>query len=151
MKHRKNIFATLFALILVVSIIATSAAASAKDKDNSPVETMPEIVSVDSPADCDVPSLEDFVRNLDSLTEQEKSALVRTKLVNVIAELAKFEKQIDDIYARMTDENANKLYDEISDIDDKITDVLERNSALWERVNDKYDENIAANEADMAF
>ena len=51
----------------------------------------------------------------------------------------------------MTDENANKLYDEISDIDDKITDVLERNSALWERVNDKYDENIAANEADMAF
>lgn len=146
MKHRKNIFATLFALILVVSIIATSAAASAKDKDNSPVETMPEIVSVDSPADCDVPSLEDFVRNLDSLTEQEKSALLAN-----LAELAKFEKQIDDIYARMTDENANKLYDEISDIDDKITDVLERNSALWERVNDKYDENIAANEADMAF
>lgn len=146
MKHRKNIFATLFALILVVSIIATSAAASAKDKDNSPVETMPEIVSVDSPADCDVPSLEDFVRNLDSLTEQEKSALLAD-----LAELAKFEKQIDDIYARMTDENANKLYDEISDIDDKITDVLERNSALWERVNDKYDENIVANEADMAF
>ena len=146
MKHRKNIFATLFALILVVSIIATSAAASAKDKANSPVETMPENVSVDSPADCDVPSLEDFVRNLASLTEQEKSALLAD-----LAELAKFEKQIDDIYARMTDENANKLYDEISDIDDKITDVLERNSALWERVNDKYDENIAANEADMAF
>ena len=40
----------------------------------------------------------------------------------------------------MTDENAERLYAEIDTLDEKLTAVLERNSALWERVNDEYDE-----------
>ena len=40
---------------------------------------------------------------------------------------------------------------EIDTLDEKLTAVLERNSALWERVNDEYDEKIAANEPDMTF
>lgn len=33
----------------------------------------------------------------------------------------------------------------------EITEVLERNSKLWDRVSDEYDVRVAANEADMAF
>ena len=66
-------------------------------------------------------------------------------------ELAKYEKQIDAVYARMTDENADKLYGEIDGINDKITEVLERNTELWDRVSDEYDVKVAANDPDMAF
>ena len=51
----------------------------------------------------------------------------------------------------MTDENEKRLCDEIDTLDEKLTAVLERNSELWERVNDEYDEKIAANEPDMTF
>ena len=147
MKNRKNIIATVFALVLAASIIAASAAtASANSRKNTPTETLPEIVSVNSPDDCGVPSIGSFVKDMNSLTEKEREALLGD-----LAEIAKLEKQIDEIYARMTDKNAEKLYKEISAIDDKITAVLERNSKLWDRVSDEYDVRVAANEADMAF
>lgn len=146
-ENRKNIIATVFALVLAASIIAASAAtASANNRKNTPTETLPEIVSVNSPDDCGVPSIGSFVKDMNSLTEKEREALLGD-----LAEIAKLEKQIDEIYARMTDKNAEKLYKEISAIDDKITAVLERNSKLWERVNDEYDEQIAANETDMTL
>ena len=51
----------------------------------------------------------------------------------------------------MTDENADRLYGEIDALYEKLDSVLERNAELWERVNDEYDEKIAANEPDMIF
>ena len=50
---------------------------------------------------------------------------------------------------RLTDENADQLYGEIDALYEKLDSVLERNAELWERVNDEYDEKIAANEPDM--
>ncbi len=91
-------------------------------------------------------SYESFVRNLDTLTEKERAALIAD-----LDELARLEKQIDEIYARMTDGNADKLYDEIDAVNDKITAVLERNAELWERVSDEYDVKVAANDPDMTF
>ena len=102
MKNRKNIIATVFALVLAASIIAASAAtASANSRKNTPTETLPEIVSVNSPDDCGVPSIGSFVKDMNSLTEKEREALLGD-----LAEIAKLEKQIDEIYARMTDKNA---------------------------------------------
>ena len=132
-KHHRRIGGYRFALL-------------ANNRKNPPTETLPEIVSVNSPDDCGVPSIGSFVKDMNSLTEKEREALLGD-----LAEIAKLEKQIDEIYARMTDKNAEKLYKEISAIDDKITAVLERNSKLWERVNDEYDEQIAANETDMTL
>ena len=147
MKNRKNIIATVFALVLAASIIAASAAtASANNRKNTPTETLPEIVSVNSPDDCGVPSIGSFVKDMNSLTEKEREALLGD-----LAEIAKLEKQIDEIYARMTDKNADKLYEEIDAVEAEITEVLERNSKLWDRVSDEYDVRVAANEADMAF
>ena len=147
MKNRKNIIATVFALVLAASIIAASAAtASANSRKNTPTETLPEIVSVNSPDDCGVPSIGSFVKDMNSLTEKEREALLGD-----LAEIAKLEKQIDEIYARMTDGNADKLYDEIDAVNDKITAVLERNAELWERVSDEYDVKVAANDPDMTF
>ena len=83
---------------------------------------------------------------MSSLTEKEKATLI-----DDLNHLEEFEKQIDDIYARMTDDNADKLYDEIDGINDKITEVLERNTELWDRVSDEYDVKVAANDPDMAF
>lgn len=90
--------------------------------------------------------LEGFIKNLSFLSEQEKSALLAD-----LAEIEKYENQINELYSRMTDENAERLYAEIDTLDEKLAAVLERNSELWERVNDEYDEKIAANEPDMAF
>ena len=59
------------------------------------------------------------------------------------------EAQIDELYCRLTDENADRLYGEIDALYEKLDSVLERNAELWERVNDEYDEKIAANEPDM--
>ena len=147
MKNKKNILATVFALILALSVVTASAtAAAANGRRSDKIETLPEIISVESPDDCGVPSVESFVRNLDTLTEKERAALIAD-----LDELARLEKQIDEIYARMTDRNADKLYDEIDAVNDKITAVLERNAELWERVNNEYDERIAANETDMTL
>ena len=147
MKSKKNILATVFALILALSVVTASATAAAENgRRSDKIETLPEIISVESTDDCGVPSVENFVRNLDTLTEKERAALIAD-----LDELARLEKQIDEIYARMTDGNADKLYDEIDAVNDKITAVLERNAELWERVNDEYDEQVAANETDMTL
>lgn len=147
MKNKKNILATVFALILALSVVTASAtAAAANGRRSDKIETLPEIISVELPDDCGVPSVESFVRNLDTLTEKERAALIAD-----LDELARLEKQIDEIYARMTDRNADKLYDEIDAVNDKITAVLERNAELWERVSDEYDVKVAANDPDMTF
>ncbi len=126
MKNKKIILATVFALILALSVVTASAtAAAANGRRSDKIETLPEIISVESPDDCGVPSVESFVRNLDTLTEKERAALIAD-----LDELARLEKQIEN---------------------DKITAVLERNAGLWERVNNEYDERIAANETDMTL
>ena len=147
MKNKKNILATVFVLILALSVVTASATAAAEnDRRSDKIETLPEIISVESPDDCGVPSVESFVRNLDTLTEKERAALIAD-----LDELARLEKQIDAIYDRMTDENADKLYGEIDKIEAEINAVLERNAELWERVSDAYDEQIAAHDPVMAF
>ena len=147
MKNKRNILAAVFALILALSVVTASAtAASATGRRSDKIETLPEIISVESPDDCGVPSVESFVRNLDTLTEKERAALIAD-----LDELAKLEKQIDAVYDRMTDENADKLYGEIDKIEAEITKVLDRNAGLWERVSDAYDEQIAAHDPVMAF
>lgn len=150
MKSKKNILATVFALILALGVVTASAtAAAANGRGSDKIETLPEIISVESTDDCGVPSVESFVRNLDTLTEKERAALIAD-----LDELARLEKQIDEIYeiyARMTDGNADKLYDEIDAVNDKITAVLERNAKLWECVSDEYDVKVAANDPDMTF
>ena len=79
-----------------------------------------------------------------SLTEKEKAALLAD-----LAEIESLEMQIDELYYRMTDENTGRLYGEIDALYKKLGPVLDRNEELWERVNDEYDEKIAANEPDM--
>ena len=147
MKNKKTILTTVFALVLAFCIVTASlAAVAANTKEYDPIETLPEIVSVNPPEDCEVPSIESFVKNLGTLTEKERAALIAD-----LDELAKLEKQIDDVYGRITDENADKLYGEIDKIEAEINAVLERNTELWERVNDEYDEQVAANETDMTL
>ncbi len=147
MKNKKNILATVFALILALSVVTASATAAAENgRRSDKIETLPEIISVESPDDCGVPSVESFVKNLGTLTEKERAALISD-----LDELAKLEKQIDAVYDRMTDENADKLYGEIDKIEAEITKVLDRNAGLWERVSDAYDEQIAAHDPVMAF
>ena len=50
---------------------------------------------------------EKFVRNLDTITEDERAALIAD-----LAKVAELNEKIDAIYARMTDKNADKLYEE---------------------------------------
>ena len=106
----------------------------------------PCIAAAEVSGECVGKPLEGFVKNLSSLSEQEKTALLAD-----LAEIEKYENQINEIYSRMTDENEKRLCDEIDTLDEKLTAVLERNSELWERVNDEYDEKIAANEPDMTL
>lgn len=147
MKNKRTILTTVFALVLAFCIVTASlAAVAANTKEYDPIETLPEIVSVNPPEDCEVPSIESFVKNLGTLTEKERAALIAD-----LDELAKLEKQIDAVYDRMTDENADKLYGEIDKIEAEITKVLDRNAGLWERVSDAYDEQIAAHDPVMAF
>ena len=80
------------------------------------------------------------------MTVEEKAALLAD-----FGEIAKLEKQIDAIYGRITDENADRIYAEIDVINSRITAILEKNTELWERVCDEYDEQIAVNDPDMAF
>ena len=91
-------------------------------------------------------SYAEFITGMRSLTEKEKTALLAD-----LAEIESLETQIDERYYRMTDENAGQLYGEIDALYEKLDAVLERNAELWERVNDEYDEKIAANEPDMIF
>ena len=91
-------------------------------------------------------SYEETIKGMNSLTEKEKSALLAD-----LAEIESLEAQIDELYYRMTDENADQLYGEIDALYEKLDSVLDRNAELWDRVDAEYDEKIAANEPDMSF
>lgn len=147
MKNRKTIFTIFFALVLALSIVTVSAAAipANETKPGNPA-TKPDASVCEASGDCGVQPLKSFVESLRSLTPEEKAALLAD-----LAEIERYENQINEIYSRMTDENAEQLYTEIDAVDEKLTAVLERNSELWVRVNDEYDEKIAANEPDMTL
>ena len=91
-------------------------------------------------------SYEKSIKSMSSLTEREKEALLAD-----LAEIDSLEAQIDELYYRMTDENADQLYGEIDALYEKLDSVLDRNAELWDRVDAEYDEKIAANEPDMSF
>ena len=147
MKSKKTVFAAVLALVLALSVFTVSAAAaSAKAKKSGEAVNDPCIVAAEASGECVGQPLEGFVKNLSFLSEQEKSALLAD-----LAEIEKYENRINELYSRMTDENEKRLCDEINTLEEKLTTVLERNAELWERVNDEYDEKIAANEPDMTF
>lgn len=146
MKNRKTIFTIIFALVLALSIATVSAAAiSANETKPGNPATKPN-AACEASDDCGVQPLKSFVESLRSLTPEEKAALLAD-----LAEIERYENQINEIYSRITDEKAERLYAEIDAVDEKLTAVLERNAALWERVNDEYDEKIAANEPDKTL
>ena len=147
MKNRKTIFTIIFALVLALSIVTVSAAAiSANETKPGKPATKPNASVCETSGDCGVQPLKGFVEGLHSFTLEERATLLAD-----LAEIERYENQINEIYSRMTDENAERLYAEIDTLDEKLTAVLERNSELWERVNDEYDEKIAANEPDMTL
>ena len=147
MKNKKTIFTIIFALVLALGIATVSAAAISvnETKPDKPA-TKPDVSVCEASGDCGVQPLKGFVESLRSLTSEERAALLAD-----LAEIEMYENRINEIYSRMTDENAERLYAEIDTLDEKLTAVLERNAALWERVNDEYDEKIAANEPDMTL
>lgn len=145
MKSKKTVFTSLLTLVLALSIVTVSAAAvSANAKKSGECANDPCIAAAELSGECVGQPLEGFVKNLNFLSEQEKSALLAD-----LAEIETLEAQIDELYCRLTDENADRLYGEIDALYEKLDSVLERNAELWERVNDEYDEKIAANEPDM--
>ena len=147
MKNRKTIFTIIFALVLALGIATVSAAAiSANETKPGKPATKPDVSVCEASGDCGVQPLKGFVESLRSLTSEERAALLAD-----LAEIEMYENRINEIYSRMTDENAERLYAEIDTLDEKLTAVLERNAELWERVNDEYDEKIAANEPDMTL
>ena len=147
MKSKKTVFAAVLTLVLALSIVTVSAtAASANVKKSGEPVNDPCIAAAEVSGECVGQPLEGFVKNLSSLSEQEKSALLAD-----LDEIEKYENQINEIYSQMTDKNEKQLCEEIDTLDKKLTAVLERNAELWERVNDEYDEKIAANEPDMIF
>ena len=91
-------------------------------------------------------SYAESIKSMCSLTEKEKAALLAD-----LAEMESLEAQIDELYYRMTDENADRLYGEIDALCEKLDAVLDRNAELGDRVDAEYDEKIAAIEPDMPF
>lgn len=147
MKNKRTILTIVFALVLALSIVTVSAAAiSANGTKPDKPATKPDAPVCEASGDCAVQPLGGFVKGLESLTEQEKSSLLAD-----LAEIEKYEDEINGIYARMTDENADQLCDELDAVGKKLTEVLERNAELWDRVNDEYDERIAADEPDTTL
>ena len=145
MKSKKTVFTSLLTLVLALSIVTVSAAAvSANAKKSGECANDLCIAAAEPSGECVGQPLEGFVKNLSFLSEQEKSALLAD-----LAEIESLEAQIDELYCRLTDENADRLYGEIDALYEKLDSVLERNAELWERVNYEYDEKIAANEPDM--
>ena len=147
MKSKKTVFAAVLTLVLALSIVTVSAAAASANvkKSGEPVND-PCIAAAEVSGECVGQPLEGFVKNLSSLSEQEKTALLAD-----LAEIESLEMQIDELYYRMTDENADRLYGEVDALYEKLDSVLDRNAELWDRVDAEYDEKIAANEPDMTF
>ena len=147
MKSKKTVFSSVLALVLALSIVTVSAtAASANVKKSGEPVNDPCIAVAEVSGECVGQPLEGFVKNLSFLSEQEKSALLAD-----LAEIGSLEAQIDELYYRMTDENADRLYGEIDALCEKLDSILDRNAELWDRVDAEYDEKIAANEPNMAF
>ena len=80
------------------------------------------------------------------LSEDERAALLSD-----LAAIEEIEKKIDDLYARLNDNNAESIYDEIDALDDEIVKLLDKNAVLWDKVYEAYDEQVAANEPDMTW
>ena len=147
MKSKKTVFAAVLTLVLALSIVTVSAtAASANVKKSGEPVNDPCIAAAEVSGECVGQPLEGFVKNLSSLSEQEKTALLAD-----LAEIESLEMQIDELYYRMTGENADRLYGEVDALYEKLDSVLDRNAELWDRVDAEYDEKIAANEPDMTF
>ena len=147
MKNKKNVFAAALTLVLALSIVTVSAtAASANVKKSGENVNDPCVAAAKVSGECVGQPLEGFVKNLSFLSEQEKSALLAD-----LAEIESLEAQIDELYYRMTDENADQLFVEIDALHEKLDSVLDRNAELWDRVDTEYDKKIAANEPDMTF
>ena len=147
MKSKKTVFAAVLTLVLALSIVTVSAtAASANVKKSGEPVNDPCIAAAEVSGECVGQPLEGFVKNLSSLSEQEKTALLAD-----LAEIESLEMQIDELYYRMTDENADRLYGEVDALYEKLDAVLDRNAELWDRVDAEYDEKIAAIEPDMPF
>ena len=147
MKSKKTVFTAVLTLVLALSVVTVSAAAaSANVKKSGEPANGSCIAAAEASGECVGQPLEGFVKNLSSLSEQEKSALLAD-----LAEIEKYENQINEIYSRMTDENEKQFCEEIDALDKKLTAVLERNAELWDRVDAEYDEKIAANEKDIPF
>ncbi len=147
MKSKKTVFTAVLTLVLALSVVTVSAtAASANVKKSGEPANGSCIAAAEASGECVGQPLEGFVKNLSFLSEQEKSALLAD-----LAEIEKYENQINEIYSRMTDKNEKQLCEEIDTLDKKLTEVLERNAELWDRVDAEYDEKIAANEPDMTF
>ena len=145
MKSKKTVFTSLLTLVLALSIVTVSAAAvSANAKKSGECANDPCIAAAEVSGECVGQPLEGFVKNLSFLSEQERSALLAD-----LAEIGSLEAQIDELYYCMTDENVDRLYGDIDALCEKLDSILDRNAELWERVNDEYDEKIAANEPDM--
>ena len=150
MKNKRTILTIVFALVLALSIATVSAAAisangTKPDKPDKPA-TKPDTPVCEASGDCAVQPLGGFVKGLEALTEEEKTSLLAD-----LADIEKYEDEINGIYARMTDENADELYDELDALYEKLDSVLERNAELWDRVDAEYDERIAADEPDITF
>ena len=147
MKSKKTVFTAVLTLVLALSVVTVSAtAASANVKKSGEPANGSCIAAAEASGECVGQPLEGFVKNLSFLSEQEKSALLAD-----LAEIESLEAQIDELYYRMTDENADRLYGSIDALYEKLDSVLDRNAELWDRVDAEYDEKIAANEPDMPF
>ena len=98
MKSKKNVFAAVLTFVLALSIVTVSAAAASANvkKSGEPVND-PCIAAAEASGECVGQPLEGFVKNLSFLSEQEKSALLAD-----LAEIEKYENQINEIYSRMT-------------------------------------------------
>ena len=147
MKSKKTVFTAVLTLVLALSVVTVSAtAASANVKKSGEPANGSCIAAAEASGECVGQPLEGFVKNLSFLSEQEKSALLAD-----LAEIESLEAQIDELYYRMTDENADQLFVEIDALHEKLDSVLDRNAELWDRVDTEYDKKIAANEPDMTF
>lgn len=147
MKNKKTIFTIIFALVLALGIATVSAAAiSVNETKPGKPATKPDVSVCEASGDCGVQPLKGFVESLRSLTSEERAALLAD-----LAEIESLEAQIDELYYRMTDEIADRLYGEIDALYEKLDSVLDRNAELWDRVDAEYDEKIAANEPDMSL
>lgn len=141
MKNKKTVLAAALAAALALSVVTVSAAAISANETKPAAK--PDVSVCEASGE---QPLKGFVEGLSSLTPEERAALLAD-----LAEIGSLEARIDGLYDSITDENADRIYDEIDALHDKLDSVLDRNAELWDRVDAEYDERIAANEPDMTF